>query len=433
MEKNWNTYKGLWALSFPSILASMLEPLSSVVDTALVGRFDTNFLAALAIGVSVISSLTWMFNFLVHAPIQRISQLLGKGDLDSLRSTAKFSMLLAFALGILLIIIFYPLRGYIYAFMSVDPTIVAQTDVYFSYRLFGQVFILLFTVNLAILRGLAKVNSAFLYIFIATTINIIFSYLSLYHLDLGLKGVAIGTVLGNFVGFICSFIEILRDKNIGIGFLSAHVDKESKLSVVRASANIFGRSFFLTTCFFLSTKVASHIGVVELAAHQILLQIWLFASFFTDGVATTGNIVCARLSGEKRKGELRNILKKINLLGMIIGFIFALTYAVFPYFVLGRFTEDVSVLSKINEVWIYIVISQMPLAVAYVLDGHMFGMNKFGDLKNYMMMAFFLLFLPIIYFAYTLKSLQYVWIAIIAVGLFRLITNQLTIYRELNK
>jgi len=419
------------ALSFPSILASMLEPLSSVVDTALVGRYDTNALASLAIGVSVISSLTWMFNFLVHAPIQRISELLGKGDLTGLRSTAKFSMLLALCLGLVLVVVFYPIREFIYSFMSVDPEIVGPTDMYFSYRLFGQVFILLFTVNLAILRGLAKVNSAFFYIFIATAINIIFSYFSLYHFDLGLKGVAIGTVLGNFVGFGLSLIEILRDKNIGPAFFKTKIDPENKKSVVKASANIFGRSFFLTTCFFLSTKVASHIGVVDLAAHQILLQIWLFASFFTDGVATTGNIVCARYYGTDKQIQLRSILTKINLIGLIIGVIFAIAYAIFPYFILNRFTEDQMVLSKIEDVWIYIIIAQVPLSVAYVLDGHMFGMNKFGPLKNFMIMAFFLIFLPIIYYAYSLESLKYVWFAIIGVGLFRLVTNQLTIYREL--
>ena len=59
------------------------------------------------------------------------------------------------------------------------------------------------------------------------------------------------------------------------------------------SWDVFGRSFVLTSVFFLSTRMAAKASTVQLAAHQILLQLWLFSSFFTDGVAMTGTILGA--------------------------------------------------------------------------------------------------------------------------------------------
>ena len=57
--------KSLLLFSIPSIVSSMLEPLTATVDTALVGQLNTKWLAALAIATVIFSSFTWMFNFLI--------------------------------------------------------------------------------------------------------------------------------------------------------------------------------------------------------------------------------------------------------------------------------------------------------------------------------------------------------------------------------
>ena len=431
MEDSWKSYKGLWALSIPSIIATMLEPISSVVDTAFVGRFDTRLLAALAIGATLISSLTWMFNFLVHAPIQGVSEKIGKKSYSEVVSLCKVSLLLALGIGIALVIIFVPLRFHVYDFMGVEKGLVESCDDYFLTRLYGQSFILLFTVCLSLLRGFAKVKAAMIFISVSTIINIIFSYLSLYELSFGLKGVALATVVGNGVGFILSFIYLIRQEEIKSIFWKQPIIRENVFQLGTNALNIFGRSAFLTLSFFLCTKVAAHIGVVELASYQIVLQIWLFASFFTDGVATTGNIIGARAELPADAADLKYIFNKLLFMGVKIGLGFTVAYLFLDDLILSSFTTDIQVRESIAKVWALIAISQIPLSLAYVYDGLLFGLGRFDFLRKHMMIAFSFIFIPLAFYSYNQKSLIGIWIALIAIGMYRLVSNYFCVRAEL--
>lgn len=431
--KNWESFKGLCALSFPSIISSMIEPLSSVIDTALVGKYDTKMLASLAIGVSIISSLTWIFNFLIHAPIQKVSGFLKNKETNKIAQTIKLSYFLTLGIAALLLLFILPFRGAIYTFMNVESDFFKSVDDYFYIRVIGHIFVLLFTLNLSILRGYAKVQMALLFVAIACGINILLSYLSLYQWNLGLYGVGLGTVISNAVGFILSLFAIHHTDSQIFKFLKSPIESEIKKSVISACLNIFGRSFFLTLSFFLTTKVASKIGIVALASHQILLQVWLFSSFFTDGVATSGNIIAARLNDPQYFSRLKNILMKLNILGLLIGVSFFIIFSIFRAAILYQFTTDHEVVNMISSLWGLIAIAQIPLSVAYVTDGHMFGLNLFDKLKNYMILAFIFVFSPIIYLAYSKNELLYVWLALFGVGLFRLLTNLFSINRYLKK
>jgi putative MATE family efflux protein len=431
VEETWKSYKGLWALSIPSIIAMMLEPISSVVDTALVGRFSTQHLAALAIGATLISSLTWVFNFLVHAPIQGVSDRIGKKQYDEVISLCKISLSLALGLGLLLIIIFYPIRFEIYRFMGAREELLSNCDDYFLTRLLGQSFILLFTVCLSLLRGFAKVRLAMAFIGVSTFVNVTLSYLSLYHFDLGLQGVAASTVIGNAIGFLMAFIQLINAKEIKQRFWKQRIILKNAFEIGQNSFNIFLRSFFLTSSFFICTKVASGLGIKELAAYQIMLQIWLFASFFTDGLATTGNIIGARAQLEIHGSELKLIFRKLLIMGLKIGVLFTISYLVFDRFLITRFTTDEDVIAIILSVWPLIALTQAPLSLAYVYDGLIFGLGDFSFLRKHMMIAFTLLFMPCIYLAYAESSFLLIWIGLVLIGLYRLLSNYFCVKKTL--
>lgn len=431
MNRDWLSYKGLWALSYPSILASMLEPLSSIVDTALVGNFDTRMLAAMAIGVSIISSITWMFNFLVHAPIQAISQRVGKQDYKSVVSLIKVTFLIAAILGLLLVVTLIPLRGYIYDFLSVKDGLRNLCDDYFLTRLYGHMFILLFMAALSVLRGMAKVNVVLTIIGISTVTNIVLSYLGLFQFGLGLKSVAAATIVGNTIGFFICLYFILTNEKVKRHFRSQKIIVADAFHIGRSSINVFLRSAFLTASFFIATKVASSISIKALAAHQIILNLWLFASFFTDGIATSGNIVGGSLYGNEGHNDLKEIYKKLLVMGAVVGVIFCLIFLFANGLLISLFTYDASIADVVKSVMIYLALFQIPVSIAYVYDGLVFGINRFDYLGKHMVIAFFTCFLPLIYLSFHYNSFLLLWSAIFSVGLYRLISNAILIRNTL--
>ncbi|WP_419172371.1 MATE family efflux transporter [Halobacteriovorax sp.] len=431
MNRDWLSYKGLWALSLPSILASMLEPLSSIVDTALVGNYDTQMLAAMAVGVSIISSLTWMFNFLVHAPIQAISQKLGQKDFPRVVSLIKVTFLIALALGLILSIFLAPFRDNIYQFLSVDPKLYKQCDEYFLTRIYGHTFILLFMSSLSILRGMAEVRTVLFIIGFTTLTNIILSYLGLYIFDGGLASVAAATIIANALGLLIALFLVLNQKSLKGLFIKSKIALEDAFHMGKNSLNVFMRSAFLTTSFFLATKVASSISIKALAAHQVILNLWLFASFFTDGIATSGNIIGGSLYGNKGHENLKEIFRKLLVMGAVVGVIFCILFLTANRFLIGLFTYDQSIYEMIKGVIVFLAIVQIPASIAYVYDGLVFGINRFDFLGKHMVIAFFTCFLPLIYLSFTYQSFLLLWSAIFSVGIYRLISNAYLINKTL--
>lgn len=413
------SFRALFLFSIPSIFASLLEPLSGVVDTALVGRLDTHWLSAMGIGVVILSSFTWMFNFLIHASTQGVSEAFGKNDYSEMCARLKVSFLVALVLGLLTSAFLYFFRYQLYSFAGASKDLSLIVDEYFVIRVFGHTFTLLFTTTLSQLRGLGKVRESFYIVGLSTTTNIILTWLFLHHSTLGLKGAAIGTVLGNILGLIVTLVIIARNGIVKKYFRASIIAKEGLFSFGKNSLDLFGRSVSLTTCFFLCTKFAASLGVVQLAAHQILLQIWLFSSFFIDGVAITGNVVGANLKGKNDKDSLLIMTRILLQQGLLIGLFFSATYFFFDHFIQSIFTFDPNVINELVKIWPLIALTQWFASIAYVYDGLLFGFGAFGFIRKHMIIGVLCVFLPIALMVFYFENLLILWIALSALLVYR--------------
>ncbi len=418
MEREDFSYKGLFLFSLPSILSSLLEPLSATVDTALVGQVSTEWLGGMALAVTLISSFTWMFNFLVHASTQSVASSIGS-DPQSVSESVKTALLVALFIGLVTTLFLWLAKPLLYKMVGVTPKVYAHTDAYFSIRVYGHSFTLLYTTLVSLLRGLGRVNISFFMVGLTTVINATVTYLALFVFDWGLEGAAWGTAGSFTLGSLISFYILINDKNIKGRFFKSKIKKERWFQFGKNSINIFGRSFTLTTCFFLSTRFASSLGIQDLAAHQILLQVWLFCSFLLDGVAVTGTVLGAKYYSMGDIKNLRLIYKRLLLLGGVIGLVFTFVYAFGGEFIISLFTKDVDVTKLIFSFWLMIVLSQLFNAIAFVYDGLLFGLEEFKYLRIHMMIGGIIVFLPIATVGQMKESLAIIWAGMIILNIYR--------------
>lgn len=434
MNNSKNSLKFLFVFSLPSILSSLLEPLSGLVDTALVGQLNTQWLAALAISVTIFNSFTWMFNFLVHASTQTISKSFAQKNYVDLASKIKISLLMALALGLLSSLFLYVFRTPLFLFTGADSELIPLIESYFFIRLIGHPFTMLYTTLISIIRGLQKIKFCFYVIFFTTLFNIFLSWFLLFKMNYGIEGAAIGTITANIIGVFASALYLISDNQIrGQLFIKSKVQLEHVFNFGRNSLNIFGRSFFLTTAFYISTKMSALLGIESLAAHQILLQIWLFSSFFLDGIAISGNILGARYVEEKKFTLLRETYNKLLQLGFLIGIIFSLIYFLFSKQIMGIFTEDVAVLNILLEIWPIVIITQIPNAFAFVYDGLLFGLEGFDYLRKHMIIGVLLVFLPFALSVYLVKYLLVLWLGLSILNIYRGISGMFGVRNILEK
>ena len=72
-------------ISLPASLAVMIEPIAGIVDTALMGHTGTDALAAIAIGVNVVMSISWMFNSIVYQVTADVARNDVRGDRNEIK------------------------------------------------------------------------------------------------------------------------------------------------------------------------------------------------------------------------------------------------------------------------------------------------------------------------------------------------------------
>jgi MATE family multidrug resistance protein len=414
------SYRSLLIFSIPSILATVLEPLASIVDTAFIGNINSEWLGALALATTILNLFTWMFNFLVHGPTQSVSQAVGDNNYKLAGKRILIALYSSIIIGILSATFLYFAKDLLYNLVASPQNLLGLVDEYFIIRLTGHAFTLIFTTQLAVLRGLGLVRVCF-YLICGTTItNIILNYLFLYIFNFSIGGAAWGTVLSHIIGVTFSFIYIQRKFSKQLQFNYFNIKRSDVLFFGRNSLNIFFRSFTLAGTFFMATRIAAKLDGHYLAAHQIILQIWLFVSYFTDGIAVTGNIMMARYITNNNIQKMRILSRKLLHLGLIVGFTFSLIIYFGDYFWMSLFTSDAIISSELLKMLPLLTIIQIPNCLTFVYDGLLFGTGDFSYIRKHIMIGGVVFFLPLAYFSLELGNLYGIWLGFSVFNLYRL-------------
>ena len=425
--------KDLWWFSVPSIIASVFEPLASVVDTALVGHLNRESLASLALATAVFNAITWMFNFLVHTSTQAIADHEATRNPDLMRSRVKISLSLATVVGLTCSLFLWLPQNLWFDISGGTPELRELFDAYFSPRVGFHVFTVLSITLLSILRGFGRLKLVLGLMIVSTLSNIILSWLFLYPMGMGLEGAAYGTIAAHVLTTILGFYFLFQKEELRSGFFKSKVIAGQWLKFGKSSFDMFGRSFTLTLCFFSSTRLASKLGVDALGAHQVLLQVWLLASFFLDGLAITGNILGARFFFADQVKRTAIVFRELLKLGLYVGLAFLVLYGVFWNQVINLFVEDPLVIDQLASLKWPIVISQVFSAVAFVFDGLIFGLNGFSFLRKHMIIGALSTYVPLALISLWRPDLMWIWAGMVTLNAYRGLSGYYYVHQKVFK
>ena len=421
-------YRDLLLFSIPSMLASVLEPISSVIDTSLVGHLSSRWLAAMGISFTLFSSLTWIFNFLIHNSTQQVSSAKGSGHIGQLRERVKISLFFSIIVGVFATVAMTLGKDLLFAILNTPPELYDDVNKYYSVRVSWHWVVLMLSASLSIIRGMGNTLLPLYIVSISTLLNFLVSYYFLYILKMDISGAAWGTVIANCFALLISLIIIFKEFGFVKVITATSEHGSSFFKFAKNSWHLFGRSFILTSVFFICTRVAATLGENVLAAYQITLQVWLFSSFFIDGLAVTANIYVARLISENKKNEVQAITYKLLKLSIWVGVFLSFLYWVGGETIWFIFTKDKKIFELISSVWVIIWITQVTNSVAYLYDGVFFGLEKFSFLRNHIFFGG-LIFLVFATLALHYESFMLLWPGVVSLNIYRAISSHIKFKR----
>ncbi|MBQ4819858.1 MATE family efflux transporter [Aquimarina sp. MMG016] len=413
------SFKNINRLAVPAIISGIAEPILSATDTAIVGNIPINgteSLAAVGIVGSFLSMLIWVLAQTRAAISAIISQYLGAGRLDEVKTLPAQAILFNIGLSIIVLIITVPFIKEIFAVLKAEGQVLEYCISYYSIRVWGFPLSLFVFAIFGIFRGLQNTFWPMIIALIGVIANVILDFALVYGIEgviepMHLEGAAWASLFSQILMAVLSLVLLLKKTEVSLKLKKPWHPEMNRFLVM--SGNLFIRSLALNVTLMLAVREATSLGTNYIAAHSIAIQLWLFFAFFIDGYGGAGNILGGRLLGAKDYTTLVVMSKKVNIYGVIVACLLGVIAFLFTEKLGLIFSKDPEVLS-IFKGFFYIVVLMLPInAFAFVGDGIFKGMGETKYLRNVLLGSTFLGFLPVLLITrYFNLQLIGVWIAI---------------------
>jgi MATE family multidrug resistance protein len=383
------TYRYLIEKAWPIILANAAVPLLGLVDTAVIGNVGTvTDLGAIAFGALIFSFVYWSFGFLRMGTTGSVAQALGAADQTEIRAVLGRALILAVALGLMLIVMQWGIRLVALALLDGSAAVEEVTAQYFNIRIWGAPATLATFALMGVLIGLGNSRQLLLVQLFLNGLNISLDIYFAGVLDWGVEGIALGTIIAEWSTVIFAVWLIMRELNSrrapGSEFWprSRLLDVAALKKMLAANRDIMIRTLLLVFSFGFFINQSAQFGDVVLAANHILLQLISFAAFFLDGYAFVVESLVGSSVGARRRDSFDVAVKRSSILALVTATALALLLLVFGDLAVAVLTDiepvQTAAQGSLFLAAIYIFFS----FAAFQLDGVFIGASFTRQMRN---------------------------------------------------
>ncbi|MDR9448865.1 MAG: MATE family efflux transporter [Psychroflexus sp.] len=412
------TFSNINRLAIPAIIAGIAEPLISLADVAIIGNVSYDSVPAQgAVGIvgSFLSALIWILAQTKTAISAYVSQSFGAKRMISIKTLVPQLLLFNLMLSLVLYVVTSLTANYIFEAYNASGQLLEYSISYYRIRALGFPLTLLTFAIFGVFRGMQNTYWAMKCSLIGAAVNIGFNFLLVFGIEglfegLHIIGAAYASLLAQLTMFLMAIWFYIK-KTPFVFKVKRKINPKMK-DVLIMSGNLFIRTASLNVAIYMANAYATDYGKNFIAAQSILMNIWLFFSFFIDGYANAGNAMGGRLLGEKNYLDLWRLSKKISFYAIIIalglGIICVLLYSQIGML----FNKDADVLRIFKDMFWIVLLMQPINALAFIYDGIFKGLGEAKYLRNLLVVATFGGFVPTLLLAdHFGLQLYSVWIA----------------------
>ena len=374
-----NCDRQILKIAMPAIVTNITVPLLGLVDTAIVGHMgDASYIGAIAVGAMIFNLVYWVFGFLRMGTSGLTAQAYGRQDRQEMRHLLRQSLKWAGTIALLLILLQWPLCEVMLAVIGPTADVRPLAATYFYYVVWGAPA----SLGLFALTGwyIGMQNTRYpMYISILQNVtNILVSLLLVYGLGMKVEGVALGTVIAQYVGLLVGIRGVgsefrgVRSELRGVRSEECGVRNVSFFGVNR---DIFLRTLFLVAVNLCFTAIGARQGATILAVNTLLMQLYLLFSYVMDGFAYAGEALGGRYWGARQRTSFMETVQRLFVWGGAMTILFTAVYVLGGMPFLRLLTDEPAVVAASHDFlwWAYLI----PVAgvAAFVWDGVFIGIT----------------------------------------------------------
>lgn len=216
-----NVTKQILLFAVPMLIGNVFQQVYSMVDAIVVGNYvGGEALAAVGVAMNVLTFLLSVLIGLTTGASVVISQFYGAREYDRLERTVSTSIIFLGVLSLFISVLGITLSPLLLRMLNASADIFADAALYMRVLMGGMIFPVFYNMYTAYLRALGDSRSSLFILICCTILNIVLDLLFVIQFRMGVKGVALATVIAQALSAVLCYlytryrVALLRSKKL---------------------------------------------------------------------------------------------------------------------------------------------------------------------------------------------------------------------------
>ena len=377
--------RNILRLAIPNMISNVVIPMIGMIDIAIAGYIgeDVN-IAALSIGTTIFNFIYWNCAFLRMGTSGITAQAYGAGNVKECANMLVRSMWLALIIAFILLAFQKPVGHLSLHIMQGSSAVQQLAGEYFFARVWAvPASIALFSIH-GWFIGMQDAKTPMVVSILSVIINVVLSIIFVFHFDMGIAGIAWGTVAGQYTGLILSCLLWLRKYRGYIQYFDVResLRLEPVIRFLHVNKDIFLRTACVTAVYTFFIAASARFGDTILTTNTLLMQLFTLFSYMSDGFAYAGEALSGRFVGARNVAMLKRYIRYLLFWSVVIAVLYVLAYTFAWKEILMIFSPSVEVLETAGHYIIWIIAVPLIGCIPFTIDGIMIGATKTALLRN---------------------------------------------------
>ncbi|MCQ2515506.1 MAG: MATE family efflux transporter [Saccharofermentans sp.] len=341
--------KLLLKFATPLFISNALQAIYNIVDMVVVGQvIGGTGMSAVATGGNILGILNFVVMGFSSAGQIIIARDVGKKNMDGVRKTIGTMFSLLLSLSVVISIICFFLRDSLLHWVNTPDEAYAYTMDYTLICMAGLIFIYGYNIVSAIMRGMGDSKRPFMFVAIASVMNIILDILFVAVLKFEVRGAAMATVIGQAFSFLYALFYLYRNKeSFGFDF-----KKESFIPDVPTIKNLSAlgipmalQSAAISISMTVVAAWVNSFGVIASACAGILNKLNMMVGILSNSLSTAAGSMVGQNLGAKKYHRIPRILFYAFISAFILDSVYVVALVTNPSIIFELFTSDMEIVT----------------------------------------------------------------------------------------
>ena len=343
--------KLILSFSIPCVISMLINSIYNIVDQIFIGK-----------GVGTLGNAATNVIFPLIIIFNAVAGLIGNGAATNLslklgeknKKVAAKSIGQAVSLTIILSIV---ISGIAYIFLPQLVYLFGCTESVYKYAVdygriivIGAPFMLIYSSFSSIIRADGSPKYSMIMLVIGAIINIILDPIFIFGFDMGVKGGALATIIGQIVSFVIAIIYLFKIKSVKLTKNDFKLDKDVFRILALGISSFITQATILVLFIFMNnilTKLGANTKFgadIPLSVYGVISKINSLYISTVLGISIGSQPIIGFNYGAGNKFRVKETIRKVLIINFIIGIIFNLLFVLFPKQITGIFisSNDVS-------------------------------------------------------------------------------------------